>query len=191
MAKEKFLMLDLDETLIHSVFNEKPTDVTMEYEGNLFKFNVRPYCLEFLEKMSQHYSIYVFTASTADYAGPIVEYLNQKKTTIRGILHRKNCMETNHGFFIKDLRIITNRPLSHIVLVDNLVHSFGLQIENGIPILDFTDNKNDMELYGLEKLLLEMVDVKCIPTFLKDRLELRNMLKHKEDEIMGYFEKRA
>ena len=58
-------------------------------------------------------------------------------------------METNHGFFIKDLRIIKNRKLKDIVLVDNLIHSFGLQIENGIPILDFIDNKNDMELYGL------------------------------------------
>lgn len=62
-------------------------------------------------------------------------------------------METNHGFYIKDLRIIKNRKLKDIVIVDNLIHSFGLQIENGIPILDFIDNKNDMELYGLENLL--------------------------------------
>jgi CTD small phosphatase-like protein 2 len=47
------------------------------------------------------------------------------------------------GFFIKDLRIITNRGLKDIVMVDNLVHSFGLQLTNGIPILDFINNKND------------------------------------------------
>ena len=99
--------------------------------------------------MTQIYTICIFTASTHDYATPIVEYLNHKKKTIHGILHRKNCMETNHGFYIKDLRIIKNRKLKDIVLVDNLIHSFGLQIENGIPILDFIDNKNDMELYGL------------------------------------------
>jgi CTD small phosphatase-like protein 2 len=50
-------------------------------------------------------------------------------------------METVSGFFIKDLRIITNRTLKDIVMVDNLVHSFGLQLTNGIPILDFTNNK--------------------------------------------------
>ena len=63
--------------------------------------------------------------------------------TILGFLHRKNCMETQNGFFIKDLRIIQNRSLKDIIMVDNLVHSFGLQIHNGIPILEFLNNKND------------------------------------------------
>ena len=180
-SKEKFLILDLDETLIHSIFNGKSADVSMEHEGIEFRFNVRPYCLEFLEKMSDLYNIYVFTASTVDYATPIVNYLNQKNKTILGILHRKNCMETNHGFFIKDLRIIKNRKLKNIVMVDNLVHSFGLQIDNGIPIIDFVDNKNDMELYGLEKLLIEMSSVISIPDFLKEKLSLRQTVKHKED----------
>ena len=99
--------------------------------------------MEFLERMSKIYQIYVFTASTVDYATPIVDYLNKSKKTILGVLHRKNCMETNKGFFIKDLRIIKNRDLKNMIIVDNLVHSFGLQIENGIPILDFTNNKND------------------------------------------------
>lgn len=85
--------------------------------------------------MSKHYAIYVFTASTFDYAQPIVDFLNEKNKTIHGVLHRKNCMETHNGFFIKDLRIIKNRPLSKMLIVDNLVHSFGLQIDNGIPIL--------------------------------------------------------
>jgi hypothetical protein len=33
-----------------------------------------------------------------------------------------------------------------MVLVDNKVESFGLQIDNGIPILDFYGDKNDVEL---------------------------------------------
>ena len=40
------------------------------------------------------------------------------------------------------------------MIVDNLVHSFGLQIDNGIPILDFTNNKDDKELLGIEKILI-------------------------------------
>ena len=41
-------------------------------------------------------------------------------------------------------------------MVDNLVHSFGLQIHNGIPILEFLNNKQDRELMGLEKMLVEL-----------------------------------
>lgn len=44
---------------------------------------------------------------------------------------------------IKDLRIVKNRSLKDIVLVDNRVESFGLQINNGIPILDFYGSKHD------------------------------------------------
>lgn len=105
--------------------------------------------------MSQYYTIYVFTAGTQDYAEPIVAYLNQKKKTIHGVLHRKNCMETQNGFFIKDLRIISNRELKDIVMVDNLVHSFGLQLRNGVPILEYLDNSEDCEFIGLQKFLIE------------------------------------
>lgn len=35
-------------------------------------------------------------------------------------------METKNGFFIKDLRIISNLDLDKTLIVDNLVHSFGL-----------------------------------------------------------------
>lgn len=109
--------------------------------------------------MNEHYTIYVFTASTSDYAEPIVNYLNEKKKTIHGILHRRNCMETHNGFYIKDLRIIKNRSLKDMIIVDNLVHSFGLQLENGIPILEYLKGKNDNELTAMEPMLIEMSQV--------------------------------
>ena len=105
--------------------------------------------MEFLKKMNEIYTIYVFTASTLDYAQPIIDFLNEKVKTIHGILHRKNCMETNNGFYIKDLRIIKNRKLKDIVIVDNLVHSFGLQLDNGIPILEYLKGDSDCELLGI------------------------------------------
>ena len=85
--------------------------------------------------MSELYNIYVFTAATLEYATPIVNYLNKGKKTISGILHRENCLITSHGLQIKDLRVVKNKDLSQIIIVDNLIHSFGLQLENGIPIL--------------------------------------------------------
>ncbi len=45
--------------------------------------------------------------------------------------------------YIKDLRVIGNRNLSDVLLVDNAAYSYGFQIENGIPIIPYYDNKND------------------------------------------------
>jgi CTD small phosphatase-like protein 2 len=47
---------------------------------------------------------------------------------------------------VKDLRIFKNRNLKDIILVDNAGYSFGFQINNGIPIIPFYNNKKDREL---------------------------------------------
>lgn len=64
-------------------------------------------------------------------------------------LYRDNCIETDEGVFIKDLRIIANRDLKDILLVDNAAYSFGYQIDNGVPIIPFYDDKSDKELMHL------------------------------------------
>lgn len=51
--------------------------------------------------------------------------------------------------YIKDLRIIKNRDLKDIVIVDNAVYSFGFQLNNGIPIIPFYHDKLDEELLHL------------------------------------------
>ena len=58
-------------------------------------------------------------------------------------------METEEGVFIKDLRIIKNRSLKDLVIVDNAVYSFGFQLDNGVPILPFYDDKLDEEMLHL------------------------------------------
>lgn len=57
-------MLDLDETLIHSVFDKEKSDVVLKEAEELIKFNIRPFCAQFLENLSEHFEIYIFTAST-------------------------------------------------------------------------------------------------------------------------------
>lgn len=88
----KFLMLDLDETLVHSVWDGGRADVELKAGDEAVRFNVRPYCLPFLAKVSQYFEVFIFTASTADYAAPIVEFLNLKKKTIQGVLSRSHCL---------------------------------------------------------------------------------------------------
>jgi len=50
---------------------------------------------------------------------------------------------------MKDLRIIKNWDIENIVIIDNAAYSFGYQLDNGIPIISWRDDKNDVELYNL------------------------------------------
>lgn len=59
---------------------------------------------------------------------------------------------------MKDLRIIQNRSLESILIIDNCVGSFGPQVANGIPILPFNGNQDDKELLHLKEYLMRVVD---------------------------------
>lgn len=133
---------------------------------------MRPFCREFLKKISQYYEIIIFTAATATYAQAIVNFLDPYGQYINGILTRINCLMTKNGLFIKDLRIVKNREMKNMILVDNLSHSFGLQIENGIPIVEFQNNKKDRELKYLYDHLMEGLYVDDVRIFNRKKLKL-------------------
>ncbi|CAD8067911.1 unnamed protein product [Paramecium sonneborni] len=183
IRKQKFLVLDLDETLIHSCNHRDFPQVTITIQDDNqhvdLTFNIRPYCQEFLKEMSKHYTIYLFTASSEMYAQAIVNHLDPKRQYISDILGRKNCFETKNGFFIKDLRIITNRNLKDIVIIDNLAHSFGLQLENGIPILEWTQDPKDEELRFLQQYLIELSKEEDVRRFNREKLKLIDLVDFK------------
>ena len=61
------------------------------------------------------------------------------------------------------MRILANRNLKNIIIVDNAVYSFGYQLENGIPIISWHNDKYDKELYnliGYFKILVNSDDVR-------------------------------
>lgn len=71
-------------------------------------------------------------------------------------------MQTEEGLFVKDLRILANRQLKDVLLVDNAAYSFGYQIENGVPIIPFYDNYEDKELKYLTSYLKIFADVEDV-----------------------------
>ncbi|CAD8142466.1 unnamed protein product [Paramecium pentaurelia] len=181
--KQKILVLDLDETLIHSCTHRDFPHITItiqdDDESIDITFNVRPYCKEFIKEMSNYYTIYLFTASSETYAKAIVNHLDPKRQYITDVLCRNNCFETKNGFFIKDLRIITNRDLKDIVIIDNLPHSFGLQLENGIPILEWTQDPKDEELKYLQQYLIELSKKEDVRTCNREKLKLLDLVDFK------------
>ncbi|CAD8156179.1 unnamed protein product [Paramecium octaurelia] len=175
------LFFDLDETLVHC--NETPQipcDVVLEINVSKHQIvragiNVRPYAKEMLKNLSNYFEIIVFTASHSCYAEKVCNYLDPDSTIISHRLFRDSCTQTNTSLYTKDLTIFcdnTNRQLSQVALIDNAAYSYAWQIENGIPILPFYDNKDDRELIELEKYLKNMIGVSDIREYNRNNLKL-------------------
>ena len=95
----------------------------------------------------------VFTASHREYADAVVDLIDPDKTLIQFRLYREHCFQTKEGIFVKDLRVIRNRSLKDLILVDNSVYSFGFQLDNGVPIIPYYNDPQDQELKHLTDLL--------------------------------------
>ena len=174
--KHKTLVIDLDETLIHSYFDMVPPRKS-EISFEIFLDNknvqvytlIRPGAVEFLEKMSEIFEIVIFTASLSMYALPIINYIDKgKKCEFK--LFREHCSIFNNGF-IKDLKRLS-RDLNNLILLDNNPNSYFLNKENGFPIKTWIDDLSDNELFKiipyLEFLGEEYVkDVRTILTKIK------------------------
>lgn len=146
---------------------------------------IRPYAKEFLKKMKEHFEIIVFTASCNPYADTVVKELDPENKYISYVLDRKHCLQTKNGFFIKDLRIFKNRDLKNLILIDNLVHSFGFQIYNGVPILEWRGDKNDQELKYLMNYLIEAKNYDDVREYNKEKLRLTEMSNYTLEEIVS------
>ncbi|CAD8179881.1 unnamed protein product [Paramecium pentaurelia] len=175
--EKKILILDLDETLIHSCTSKEKSQVQLKTEdGQLLRFNVRPYLAYFLDNLSTFYQIFIFTASSPSYALALVDYIDPLEDKILGIFTRNHCLETKNGYFIKDLRILRDVDLKNIIIVDNLTHSFGFQLENGIPILEWTDDEKDQELKYLVDYLIEASQYDDVREFNREKLKLHDLI---------------
>ncbi|CAD8196658.1 unnamed protein product [Paramecium octaurelia] len=164
IKRQKTLVIDLDETLVHcNESNLMPKDLVINIKLNdtltvKAEISVRPYAQQFLQKMAQHFEIMIYTASNEDYANQIIDYLDPTKSLVKYCLYRNDCINLSEGCHIKDLRTL-NRNLKDIILIDNSAYSFAYQLNNGIPIIPYLDNKKDDELMELEKYLMELLNV--------------------------------
>lgn len=60
MLAKKTIMLDLDETLIHSEQDQNKLGT--------FLIKVRPYALDFVKELKRHFNVGIFTASDRRYS---------------------------------------------------------------------------------------------------------------------------
>ena len=153
---KKTLVLDLDETLVHSQFGpfDIPSDVVIniEIENEVHDIHVlvRPGVNEFLDNISKKFEVVIFTASISKYAGPLLDILDKNKNCSYR-LFREHCTLINTSF-VKDLKKL-GRDLKDVIIVDNSPMAYLLNNDNGLPILTWFDNKNDRELYKISPIL--------------------------------------
>ena len=109
---------------------------------------MRPFVYECLKEANKDFEVIVFTASHKCYADVVLDYLDPKRELIHHRLYRDHCLNMQ-GVYIKDLRVIAGRSLTQMVIVDNAAFSFAYQLDNGVPIISWRDDKQDVELRNL------------------------------------------
>jgi len=164
----KTLVLDLDETLVHSSFRvvqNADITITVEIEGEFHQVYVRkrPGCDEFLIRVAQLYEVVIYTASMSKYANPLLDKLDTFNVcTFR--LFREACTRHSSGY-VKDLSRL-GRDLKHVIIIDNSPTCYLLQPDNAIPIRTWRDDIHDRELLDLIPILYSLADVDDIPKVL-------------------------
>ena len=151
---KKTLFVDLDETLIHSdtlhQFENHDEIIDLEIDGMKVEFGllIRPHAKEFLEFAAENYNLILFTAGHKIYAEAIIKKLDPSDKLFKLKFYRDQCIEFKNCF-IKDLTILPTFGLKDMILVDNCIFSFIRNLQNGILISTYYNDKNDNELKNL------------------------------------------
>ncbi|KAH9390197.1 Carboxy-terminal domain RNA polymerase II polypeptide A small phosphatase 1 [Tyrophagus putrescentiae] len=150
-ANKICLVIDLDETLVHSSFkpiNNADFIVPVEIDGTTHQVYVlkRPYVDEFLQKMGELYECVLFTASLAKYADPVADLLD-RWGVFKARLFRESCIFHN-GNYVKDLSRL-GRELNKVVIVDNSPASYSFHPNNAVPVASWFQDMSDTELNDL------------------------------------------
>lgn len=143
---QKTLVLDLDETLIHSLAKggrmssghmvevklSTPMATALTPGGPptmlgpqhpiLYYVHKRPNCDEFLRKVCKWFKLVVFTASVQEYADPVIDWLEQERKYFQARYYRQHCTFRN-GAYIKDLSAV-EPDLSKVMILDNSPMSY-------------------------------------------------------------------
>ncbi|KAE8829341.1 hypothetical protein HRS9122_09156 [Pyrenophora teres f. teres] len=155
---KKCLVLDLDETLVHSSFkilHQADFTIPVEIEGQYHNVYVikRPGVDQFMKRVGELYEVVVFTASVSKYGDPLLDQLD-----IHGVVHHRLFREScyNHqGNYVKDLSQI-GRDLKDTIIIDNSPTSYIFHPQHAVPISSWFSDAHDNELLDLIPVLEDL-----------------------------------
>ncbi|CAK5275673.1 unnamed protein product [Mycena citricolor] len=162
----KTLVLDLDETLIHSTSRPMQSgssgflslgrsnssaimvEVVLGDHSTVYHVHKRPFVDFFLRTVSGWYTLVIFTASVQEYANPVIDWLDAGRGILVHRFYRDSCTQLPNGSFTKDLSVVDS-DLSRVCIVDNSPISYRVNEANGIPIEGWTHDPSDEALLDL------------------------------------------
>ncbi|KAL8228791.1 hypothetical protein R6Q57_013691 [Mikania cordata] len=158
------LVLDLDETLVHSSLEPCDADfsfpVFVDFKVHTVYVKQRPHLRDFLERVSEMFQIVVFTASQSIYAKQLLDILDPDGKFFSHRAYRDSCIFAN-GSYTKDLTVL-GVDLAKVAIIDNCPEVFRLQVNNGIPIKSWFNDPSDCALITLLPFLETLADAEDV-----------------------------
>lgn len=181
--RKKTLILDLDETLIHSLSRGSPRsfnsssasaprmiEIKLNNVASLYYVHKRPYCDFFLKEISKWFELQIFTASVKEYADPIIDWLendivdftNDPSKALRTPskiftrrYYRTDCTYREGVGYIKDLSKFfpKEEDLKNVIILDNSPISYALHEDNAVMIEGWINDQSDRDLVNLLPML--------------------------------------
>lgn len=158
-SPDNIVVLDLDETLIHSEeykqndppkFDESLTQFSIQSNGQKFLVSVRPGFNKLVATLQKSYKLILWTASKQDYATKIMNGIDPRNI-IRSRLYRQHCTPIGRsGLCSKNLQKF-KLDMKHLVIVDDSALVQMWNENNAILIKPFYGEAGDSELDNLPK----------------------------------------
>lgn len=163
----KLLILDLDETLIHATENK--LEIQEDFQFEQYSVYKRPHLDEFLESISKHFTVGIWSSADDDYVSEIVQNIVPSTIDLKVVWGRSRCsVKRDYDYdqynFEKRLDKLKKQGfrLEQIIIVDDSPEKTRNNYGNAIYIKEFTGDKTDEELKFLFDYLLTLKSVENI-----------------------------
>lgn len=168
----KLLILDLDETLIHATENK--LEIPEDFQFEQYYVYKRPHLGTFLEAISKHFTIGIWSSADDNYVTEIVQRIKPDTIDLKVIWGRSRCsVKRDYDYdqynFEKRLDKLKKQGfrLEQIIIVDDSPEKTRNNYGNAVYIKEFTGDTSDEELKFLYDYLLTLKDVENIRTIEK------------------------
>ncbi|KAG5502940.1 hypothetical protein JKF63_04713 [Porcisia hertigi] len=153
VRQKKCLILDVDETLVHSSYQntgryDVHLPITLNCDTHVDVYVAfRPHLHRFLETIAPLFEVVIFTASLSTYCDPLMDSIDRHRILGGLRLFREHCILVG-STYVKDLSLL-GRNLEQVAIIDNSPIAYLFQQRNAIPITSWFDDLNDDGLLRL------------------------------------------